>query len=116
VAVQRDGCAGVKLAQEGDKRASLRRRMGDEMVVVWKHCPRFELPMMFGGNLEQGLMQHPQKRTVTEKVFFAVSAGGDHVRARFGKAVRWSVRPCCFGRRHMQADFGGVARFRGTWT
>jgi hypothetical protein len=36
---------------------------------------------MVSGYGEQGLMQHPQERAVSEKMLFAVSAGGDHVGA-----------------------------------
>lgn len=49
----------VKVGQEGLQRFSTFRLwgLGNEVVVVWKDCPSFELPVIFGRIFEKAVVQ-----------------------------------------------------------
>ena len=69
------------------------RGVGDEVVVVGEHRPRFELPAKISGDGEQAAMQHAQAFLAAKMVRLLVGAGGEKVGAARAELMRGRVGP-----------------------
>lgn len=90
----------------------MRRRMGDEMVMVGKDCPGFKLPTEIGCEFEEAALEDIEAAVSVKKVALSIGAGGDKIGAAYAESVNRCVGPTGALRRGGHGDFfsGGIGR------
>ena len=72
--------------------------------MVREYGPSLEIPAIFLGQSQQGIVQKLQPLAASKVMLFVVGAAGDHVGPCLGESVQRAVRPIAH-------DDAGVARF-----
>ena len=79
------------------------RRMGDEVVVIGKDGPGFELPLTAFGVLQQARLETFEALGALEERFLLIRARRDHVSPRFAQAMTRRMRPVRGHRRMLES-------------
>jgi hypothetical protein len=94
-AVNPDCHSGMQFAK--NRRKTLGRflgwRMRDEVIMIRKNRPRFEMPIRFAEQFHHTALKNIQTFGIREEMLFEISSSGNKVRPCGGKLMRRSVGP-----------------------
>lgn len=81
------------MAYESRESGGVLEGICDEMIMIWKDGPGFELPLVEGGKFEERFAEICESFGRVKERLFLVGSGGDDICAASVQAMGWAVRP-----------------------
>ena len=70
------------------------RRVANEVIMIRKDGPGFEMPAKIVCDRKQAPLKHSQSLAILKVMGLPVSSRGYHIGAAGGQFMKWRVRPC----------------------